>query len=186
VTDALGGGDAPFTIPTSAISVSTMPAMISVGLNAVMASATGPVGEALGTIHNVVGYAPSFLAAVPSQIGSFVNLGYLMNVGPTAYPDMTVDQGKKDLLVHEMTHVWQGKNSIFAMTYVINSAFHQCQGMLGSGSRGAAYSFTPGRWFRSYNAEQQAALVESWYAGGMPASGDLWPYIRDYVRRGRA
>lgn len=189
LTDALGGGSgagAPFTIPTSAISIATIPAMISVGFSALIANKTGPVGRALSLIHNYVGFGPTFGPTLPSLIGGTVNLGYFMNVGPTAYPDMTASQGTKDLLVHEMTHVWQGKNSSSSMTYVINSAFHQCQGIIGSGARGAAYSFTAGAPWHSYNAEQQAKLVESWYSSGMPTSGDLWPYIRDYVRLGRA
>jgi len=37
-----------------------------------------------------------------------------------------------------------------------------------------------------YSAEQQASLVEAWFAAGEPTSGDLYPSIRDYVRRGRA
>ena len=186
ITDALGGGNAPFTIPTSAISVSTIPAMISAGLSAVIASATGPVGNALGTIHNVLGWAPSFGAAIPAQIGSLFNLGYLVNIGPTHYPGMTANAAGKNLLVHELTHVWQGRNSIFAMTYVINSAFHQCKATLGSGARGSAYNFTPGSNFRTYNAEQQANIVDTWFDDGSPHSGDLWPYIRDYVRHGKA
>jgi hypothetical protein len=189
LTDGLGGGSgsgAPFTIPTSAISLATIPAVITAGFNALIANKTGPVGRALSTLHNYVGTGPTFLGTLPSQILGTVNLGYFVSVGPTAYPDMTVDQGTKDLLVHEMTHVWQGKNSTSSMTYVINSVFHQCQGIFGAGSRGTAYGFTAGSPWHSYNAEQQAKIVESWYSSGKPTSGDLWEYIRDYVRKGKA
>jgi hypothetical protein len=88
------------------------------------------------------------------------------------------------LLVHELTHVWQGHNSVFALSYVINSAFHQCRGSARGGGRGAAYSYSAGLPWRAYNAEQQAEIVEDWYEAGMPESGELWRYIRNNVRLG--
>ena len=150
ITNGLGGYRRPFTIPTSL--------------------ATTALGAA----------ASGFLAPVTAALGyatSFINLGYLMNVG-SAYPDMS--SSNTDLLVHETAHVWQGKNSTFAMTYVFNSAISQC--LRGTG----AYSYTAGQSWGSYNAEQQASIIEHWYVAGKPTSGDLWPYIRDHVRIGDA
>jgi hypothetical protein len=185
VMNGLGADNAPFTVPTSAISGATIPAMIAAGLNAVLARITGRLGHALTIFHNESGTGPTFALAIPSQVLSAVNLGYIMNVGPDAFPDMTATQDFRRTLVHETTHVWQGKNSIFSMTYVINSAFNQCQGMMKS-SRSAAYGFKAGSPFHTYNAEQQAYLVETWYDSGSPTSGPLWPYIRDYIRKGKA
>lgn len=150
ITNGTGAQNRPFTIPTSL--------------------ATTALGAA----------ASGFLAPVTALAGyltSFINLGYLMNVG-SAYPDMSTSN--RDLLVHEAAHVWQGKNSVFAQSYVYNSAINQC--LRGTG----AYSYTPGQAWSSYNAEQQASLIEHWYMSGMPTSGNLWPYIRDHVRTGDA
>jgi len=150
ITNGLGGYRRPFTIPTSLVTT------------ILGAAATG------------------FLAPVTATLGyltSFMNLGYLMNVG-SAYPDMS--KSNTDLLVHETTHVWQGKNSILAQSFVYNSAINQC--LRGTG----AYSYTAGQAWSSYNVEQQASIVEQWYKNGKPTSGDLWPYIRDQVRKGNA
>lgn len=171
ITDALGAGSgagAPFTIPTSL--VSSLPAVLAGGFGGTMLG--GPAGGAA---------MASFTGAV-SYIGSIVNAGYLMNVGPSDYPDMA--RSDPALLVHETAHVWQGKNSTFALTYAIESALHQCSGIIGGTGRGTAYNYTAGRPWSSYNPEQQASIVEDWYRAGEPTSGSLWSYIRDKVRKG--
>lgn len=109
-------------------------------------------------------------------------MGYLMNIGPTHYANMAASHPA--LLVHETAHVWQGRNSAFALTYALESALHQCAGILSTSDRGAAYAYTAGAAWSSYNPEQQAKIVEDWYKAGEPTSGSLWPYVRDYVRRG--
>ena len=183
ITDGLGGADAPFTIPTSAISA--LPAVFASALGGTLLG--GPAGAALSAA--ITGAAAYLLSAV--------NLAYIVSVGPGPYPDIssgTYTVGsytleRNHLLVHELTHVWQGKNSIFSLSYVISSAYNQCRGMLSGGGvsgRSAAYSYMPLQAWSAYNAEQQASLVEAWFAAGEPTSGDLYPYIRDYVRRGRA
>ncbi|HUF04364.1 MAG TPA: hypothetical protein VMM38_09340 [Aridibacter sp.] len=150
ITDGLGGYNRPFTIPTSLVTT-------------VLGSAASGF---LASIASVAGY-----------LASVVNAGYLMNVG-SAYPDMST--ANTDLLVHETAHVWQGKNSIFAQSYVYNSALNQC--LRGTG----AYTYTAGSPWGNYNAEQQASIIEHWHGAGMPTSGDLWPYICDHVREGDA
>lgn len=150
ITNGLGGYNRPFTIPTS-------------------------------LVRTILGSAASgFLAPVAALGGyltSFINLGYLMNVG-SAYPDMS--RSNTDLLVHETCHVWQGKNSALAQTYVFDSAINQC--IRGTG----AYDYTAGQPWGSYNSEQQASIVEDWFLAHEPESGDLWHYIRDNVRTGDA
>lgn len=139
-----------------------------------------------GELLNITGGLPTMVLEGPSRLSSLYCIGYLMNVGPTGYADMTANAGLQSLLVHEMTHVWQGHNAIFAMTYVINSAYNQCKGMVVNGFNGRldAYSYQPGRWFKTYNAEQQAHIVQDWFDSGEPQSGALWPYIRDNIRTG--
>ncbi|MGI9419195.1 MAG: hypothetical protein ACR2RA_15300 [Geminicoccaceae bacterium] len=187
VTNALGAGNAPFTIPTAALNIATLPPLAAAGFHALVAAeAPGPVERMLDAIYNA-GLPGVAHNAHARFTGGNINLGYLVNIGPSAYASMTASQSTKDLLVHELTHVWQGANSIFTMNYVINSAFHQCKGMASSKTgRNAAYTFTPGADFSSYNAEQQASIVEHWYSSGQSQNSNLWPYIRDSVRKGRA
>jgi hypothetical protein len=154
VTSSTGAGGAPFTIPTSAISVLTI---------------------------TLPWYA---------ELGSAVNAGYIMNVGSFGDDDMSASSEGSSLLVHEMTHVWQGKNSVFSLTYVYNSLYNQCKGMIAAkGSlegRNSAYNIDRtnlGAW-SDYNAEQQANIVETWYKEGMDESSDLFQFISDNVRQG--
>jgi hypothetical protein len=120
--------------------------------------------------------AAGFLGAAAGYLSGFVNAAYLMNVG-SAYADMSATNTA--LLVHETTHVWQGRNSYHSLNYVFNSCISQAR-------RGAgAYHYTPGAAWSSFNVEQQASIVEHWFASGEPESGDLWSYIRDYVRQGK-
>ena len=117
-----------------------------------------------------------------AQIAGIVNAGYLVNVGPAAYSDLSVGR-RKNLLVHELTHVWQGANSNSSMTYVTNSVMSQCKSNFGPGARTSAYNYRPGSNWSAYNAEQQASIVEDWFVAGKLESGPLWPYVRDRVRR---
>jgi hypothetical protein len=167
ITDGTGLGGAPFTIPTSAIT-----------------TVFGTLVGALTIIGALAGVAGGYLA-------SAVNLGFLMNVGPTAFPDMS--KSYQSLLVHETTHVWQGRNSLFALSSAIDSMVAQCGGMISSGGglagRGAAYSYDPAhlRPWILYNAEQQAKIVEDWFSAGEPTTGDVYTrFIEHRIRVGWA
>lgn len=128
-------------------------------------------------IPAVLGMNPvTFLpATVGGYLGSVLNWAYLLNMG--RYYN-TLASSDQRLLIHEMTHVWQGKNSTFALAYVFNSVLKQ--GVQG----GAAYSYTAGQPWRSYNAEQQASIVEDWFRAGQPKGGTLYPYIVNHVQKG--
>jgi hypothetical protein len=132
--------------------------------------ATAVFGSAIAPL-----LAPLILAQ--SFLFSIANAGYLMNVG-NDFNDMSVHNQR--LLVHETMHVWQGNNSFFAQSYVYNSALNQCL------SGGGAYNFTPGQNWHSYNVEQQASIVEHWFVNGESTSDVLFPYVRDFVRKGKA
>ncbi len=149
ITNGAGVDQRPFTIPTSLVTT-------------LLGAAANPF---LAPVLAIAGYA-----------SSFINAGYLMNVG-SAYSDMA--SGDTSLLVHETTHVWQGKNSNFALSYVFSSCLSQC--VLGK----KAYDYTAGKDWSSYNVEQQAHIVEDWFGSGEPQSGDLWDYIQNYVRKGK-
>ena len=128
-------------------------------------------------VSTILGMNPALFlpTAIVGYLGSIVNLAYLMNVGRDYN---TLGSSQQRLLVHETTHVWQGKNSTLALTYVFSSVLNQ--GLHGGG----AYSYTAGQPWRSYNAEQQASIVEDWFRAGQPTSGPLYPYIVNHVQKG--
>lgn len=82
------------------------------------------------------------------------------------------------LLIHELTHVWQGHNSGLAWGYVLNSLLSQAVCEI-SGTN--AYKYTVGKDFNSYNVEQQASIVEDWYIKGCSKSNSRYRYIRDDI-----
>jgi len=119
----------------------------------------------------------TFLANIQlGYLASLVNLAYLINAGAAYNLLATSEQA---LLVHEMTHVWQGKNSTFALSYVFNSVYNQCV-------RGNAYTYVAGRSWSAYNVEQQASIVEDWFTFGESTTSQLYPYITNNVRKGDA
>jgi hypothetical protein len=134
------------------------------------------IPTSLLSVAGVASAANFFAGAGLGYLGSVINFAYLLNVG-SAYDSLLLHE--KNLLVHETAHVWQGKNSHFALSYVFSSIFNQCVHQ-------NAYSYVPGAPWSSYNAEQQASIVEDWFAAGQPMSGPLYPYITNHVRKGDA
>jgi hypothetical protein len=77
--------------------------------------------------------------------------------------------------IHEMTHVWQGQNHLIGPGYMLNSLFWQA-------ISDDAYRYTVGVPWGKYNVEQQAHLVEDWYALDAKSTASLrYPYIRDNI-----
>lgn len=133
----------------------------------------------------------------------------------------------KQTFIHELVHVWQGQYSgINSMTYMRQSVWHQFSkgvqdifkdgmksgskrvgemfknGFIGEWGvhRNQAYCFDCeeiGKDFRTFNVEQQAVMIESWFAkspfylndieyppGMQSEDDDRFPYIRDCIRQG--
>jgi len=111
---------------------------------------------------------------------------YTVNVGVHCYVSFERDDCRDgdglDLLIHELAHVWQGQHGV---PFMVNSLYHQKKAVVEHGDRNLAYHFEPGARWRTYNAEQQAAIVERWYREGLDSAHELYPYIRDNVRPGR-
>jgi len=175
ITDGAGVDGRPFTIPTSLLTTAA-PAAFTAAVTknpliaAIVAVPSGLIGTAL----------------------SFMNAGFIMSVGATCYGNLTArDTSDQDadaaaLLVHEMTHVWQGRNSKLALTYVWESVISQCRGAISGGGTSAAYDYTPGAVWTSMNPEQQAHAVEDWfYKDSESTTVQRFDYIRDFVRKGR-
>lgn len=77
-----------------------------------------------------------------------------------------------NVLVHEMTHVWQYQTK--GTAYISDSALHQ----LVSGTGAYDVSIVPGQSIDDYTAEQQATIVEKFYEDDPPG----WSTNPDVVR----
>ena len=120
---------------------------------------------------------------------------YMINVG-SDYPSLTANDTRKRLLIHEMTHVWQGQHLV---PFMLNSAAHQSLSAIHNGGDTApAYSYTVGKPWGQYNVEQQASIVAHWFTptticfqngpcgGGMKTTDSRYRYIRDNIRKNKA
>jgi len=86
---------------------------------------------------------------------------YVLHVG-AYYQQMTTTNYRKRLLIHELTHVWQGQHGV-PLGYVLNSAVHQTlTGITNGGDVAPAYNYSTGLKWAQYNCEQQAS---SWRTG---------------------
>ena len=116
----------------------------------------------------------------PYTLDTAINITVL-HVGPTCYPDCTSRAswgsfGRIDtVFIHEMTHVWQyGKGYNVKLSSLWGQSF------------GEGYLPILGKAWDDYNVEQQATIVEHWYAAGMTSSHTAFPYVDKVVRRGSA
>jgi len=120
---------------------------------------------------------------------------YMLNVGPD-YPNMTANDDRKRLLIHELTHVWQAQHLV---PITMNSAVHQTLSAIKNGGDvSSAYSYTAGKSWGQYNIEQQASIVAHWFTptnicfdndpcgGGMKTADSRYRYIRDNIRQNKA
>lgn len=104
---------------------------------------------------------------------------YTINVGVAAYADLT---DFSLLLIHELGHVWQGQHGV---PFMSNSAYHQTMAAIqNNGDPSGAYVYVPGLQWSKYNSEQQASIITKWYSNGRRTNDELYPYIRDNVRKG--
>lgn len=143
VSDGIGGGDRPFTVPTN------MP------------------------VH------------IPFYVNFKVDGGkYVIHAGD-GYYGMSLVQKDKETLIHELTHVWQGENDTsWSWAYVLFSLKDQALS-------DDAYAYDKKRFkpWSHYGPEQQAQIVEDWYADGMQTfdpltqAGDRrFYYIKKHIR----
>jgi hypothetical protein len=109
---------------------------------------------------------------------------YTIYFGPTVFRDGAETSPTRNTFIHELTHVWQGHHSPFSWQYMVNSILSQGRAIILHGDRNKAYEFEPGRDWDDYNAEQQANIVESWFAGGMKTTDPLYAYIVENIRGG--
>lgn len=108
---------------------------------------------------------------------------FCLHMGPARF-QLDLGTTQTSLLIHEMTHVWQGQHNA-PLWYVFNSGCNQAVATVSGGSSGGAYAIDSqtGQW-KDYGAEQQAVIVQGWFAGGMSSSDWRFRFIRDNVRTG--
>jgi len=117
----------------------------------------------------------------PLHLGS-----YVIHIGPDAFPDATnssvvmLGQTVDAVFIHEMTHVWQGTNRRHALDYIFDSVYNQVR--FGSHAYDLNQDDVGKKEWGKFNAEQQAMIVENWYAAGMSESDAAFSYIRDNIR----
>jgi hypothetical protein len=109
---------------------------------------------------------------------------YTIYFGAEVFRDGAQTSGTRETFIHELTHVWQGHHSTFSWQYMVNSMLAQGRALIVHGNRGMAYEFTPGQPWNSYNVEQQAYIVEKWFARGMRTDSELYVYIAENIRVG--
>ena len=98
------------------------------------------------------------------------------------------------LFIHELTHSWQIHHRSFVPGWVCEGAVAQA----GNSLLKSAYKYGPaGQAWGEFNIEQQASIVDQWFAGTrlksdgtltktpMSAADDYYPYIRDNIQKGR-
>lgn len=114
---------------------------------------------------------------------------YLIHIGPKIFPDATkssvVDNGQTGdaIFIHELTHVWQSVHRKNPLDYIGDSLSNQLR------YKADAYTYDSSKVGKakwdSFNAEQQASIVEDWYVGGMKETSKAFVYIRDNIRKGK-
>lgn len=109
---------------------------------------------------------------------------YTLHLGPDGFKD-AISPRMRSTFIHELTHVWQGQHDTLGFGYMIESVISQGKSLITSGSTDGAYNYTVGKDWTDYNVEQQAEIVEDWYAGGMPENSAAFRYIRDNIRPGK-
>lgn len=110
------------------------------------------------------------LAAAPTTLGDYIRTSSSMSTAT---------------LIHELTHVWQYQHG--GAAYISDSLCHQVAAWAATGSRNAAYDLTDvvrsGRPFSEYTAEQQAMIVETFYADPARRTDAVYQTLIDEVRQ---
>ncbi|MEW6129651.1 MAG: hypothetical protein AB1757_21605 [Acidobacteriota bacterium] len=104
---------------------------------------------------------------------------YVIHSGD-GYTGMSYRQEDKELLIHELTHVWQGEHSKRSWDYVFSSMWSQALT-----PNAYAYDKTEYKFWDDYNPEQQASIVEDWFADGMKEKEEediRFYYIKKHIR----
>ncbi len=112
---------------------------------------------------------------------------YYLHVGPQIFFDATskapwsysegeVKERRCDVFIHELTHAWQGEHQPTVLKQ--KSLYHQPPSK-------NEYNYALGASWNSYDAEQQAQIVEDWFnprVGGESTEDSRYRYIVENIR----
>jgi len=174
LVDILGLGGRPFTIPGEVALLTLAAARVAPGLGPLvgLAAAAGPVGFAVVEGIRWLSGELTLAAALGDYL---VCMGRAAYNGDAAQFRFGTDSRAGATFIHELTHVWQGEHSSVNWAYVIDSLWSQA-------TSSNAYAYTAGQGWTSYNVEQQAEIVEDWYANGEQLTDPLYRYLTQNIR----
>lgn len=141
-----------------------------------------------------IGHRPFTIPTVGGTI--LVNLGAGLG-DPIGYdglgdPDNPQRQAKGQLFIHELAHAWQIGTASFLPGLMCDAVATSATTV--GGNMGAYEYGAPDQAFSDFNPEQQASIVDDWFAGSGDRQKDFnpkeqsdanpyWRYIRDNIRR---
>lgn len=141
---------------------------------------TLPYADTIG-IGDGLGYdGRPWTSAGPTEYQQMPQMNYQINIGDAAFGSMISTDALStripgipgrivDGFIHELTHVWQYFRTHSRMR-------------LWASSVAGDYKFEPGAAWDDYDVEQQASIVEAWFAGGELPSDPLYPYVLLVIR----
>lgn len=98
------------------------------------------------------------------------------STAPWSYTDGKVKERRCDVFIHELTHVWQGEHQPNVLK--IKSHYHQPPSK-------NDYCYAVGENWNTYDAEQQAQIVEDWFnprIGSESTEDARYNYIVENIR----
>jgi hypothetical protein len=91
-----------------------------------------------------------------------LNLGTDAFNDPIHYKNDGAYPGEGQLFIHEMTHTWQIQQSTFLAGQICSGIVIQAEYLVGE----SVYTYPPpGQPWHDFGVEQQAAIVDQWFAG---------------------
>ena len=121
---------------------------------------------------------------------------YTIHLGPKGFQSALAGPTMPSVLIHELTHCWQGQNGLFGFGFMVSSCISQAASVLTNvqptgllwppldSNCSRAYDYQPGQDWTDYNCEQQAHIVEDWFDRGCTTFDPCYRYVRDNIRRG--
>jgi hypothetical protein len=103
------------------------------------------------------------------------------NMGPTAF-DNPLQQGRT--FIHELVHAWQIQHTPMELSLLAEALVNRVCEV----TEGIDAVYTPGEAgppFSNFNLEQQAKIVDNWFANGRLATDPYYRYILENIQTGQ-